>query len=194
MIHPATELCLVNDTIGLGVFATAHIPAGTITWVRDHLDQVFTPEQTARLPAPYHMILDKFAFTDPLGRLVLCWDHARFINHSCEANCLTAGDDFEIAIRDIRAGEELTDDYGTLNLSQDFVCACQSSDCRRIIRPDDMERHAPAWDAKVESAFHRLLEIPQPLWTFLAEPDAVAKAVGNLAVRRSIRASYRRCA
>ena len=40
MIHPDTELRYVNDAIGYGVFATRHIPCGTITWVRDHLDQI----------------------------------------------------------------------------------------------------------------------------------------------------------
>jgi uncharacterized protein len=187
MIHPATELRHVNDAIGYGVFATAFIPAGTITWVWDELDQTFTEEQAQALPAQYRPILDRYGFTDAAGRLVLCWDHARFVNHSCEATCLSAGFDFEIAIRDIRPGEELTDDYGSLNLSEDFLCACSSPRCRKMIRPDDPERFAATWDAAVEPFFRRLRQIPQPLWPFLREQEAVEQALANLAPYRSIR-------
>jgi hypothetical protein len=48
MLHPDTELRFVNRTIGYGVFATRMIPRGTITWVRDRLDQAFTPAQMGR--------------------------------------------------------------------------------------------------------------------------------------------------
>ncbi|MHC5084588.1 MAG: SET domain-containing protein, partial [Planctomycetota bacterium] len=34
MIHPDTELRKVNETIGYGVFATRHIPKGTILYVK----------------------------------------------------------------------------------------------------------------------------------------------------------------
>jgi uncharacterized protein len=192
MIHPATELRHVDHTIGYGVFATAFIPAGTITWVRDELDQTFTTEQVGNLSAHYRSILDKYTFTDASGRLVLCWDHARFINHSCEATCLGAGYDFEIAIRDLQPGDELTDDYGTLNLREDFICACGSPRCRQIIRPDDMERHAASWDAKVEPLFRRLREIPQPIWPFLKEQEAVEQALTGLEPYRSIGLHYHR--
>jgi hypothetical protein len=190
MIHPDTELRHVSDTIGDGVFATAFIPAGTITWARDKLDQTFTTEEADNLPPQYASIIGKYAFTDAAGKLVLCWDHARFVNHSCEANCLTAGDDFEIAIRDIQEGEELTDDYGTLNLDGDFICACRSPRCRGIIRPDDMERYADDWDAKVKQVFRLLRDLPQPLWPFLEDPEAVERALANLAPYRSIRRIY----
>ena len=192
MIHPATELRHVNYTIGYGVFATAFIPAGSITWVRDDLDQTFTFEQANQLPPHCHAILDKYAFIDATSKLVLCWDHARFVNHSCEPTCLSAGYDFEIAIRDIQPGEELTDDYGTLNLREDFVCACSSPRCRQIIRPDDMERHADAWDIIVKPLFYRIDKIPQPLWPFVKEKEAVEKALATLASYRSIRLNYRR--
>ena len=192
MIHPATELRHVNDTIGYGVFATAFIPAGTITWVRDALDQTLSPEQAHKLPAPYHPILDKYTFIDAAGRMVLCWDHARFVNHSCEATCLSTGFEFEIAIRDLKPGEELTDDYGSWNLHEEFPCACDSPRCRQIIRPDDMERHADAWDAVVEPLFRRLRKLPQPLWPFLKEQEAVEHALDKLAPYRSIRLNYHR--
>lgn len=191
MIHPATELRHVNDIIGYGVFATEFIPAGTITWVRDELDQTFTARQAENLPPQYRAILDKYAFTDGDGRLLLCWDLARFVNHSCEATCLGGGYDFEIAVRNIQPGEELTDDYGTLNLCEEMACACPSPRCRQIIRPDNMERYAAAWDAMVEPLFRRLRELPQPLWPFMKEQAAVERTLAHLAPYRSIRQNYR---
>lgn len=41
MIHPHTELKHINNEVGYGVVATKFIPAGTITWVLDKLDQEF---------------------------------------------------------------------------------------------------------------------------------------------------------
>lgn len=45
MIHPKTELKYISNTIGFGVVATNFIPAGTITWVLDELDQEFSPSE-----------------------------------------------------------------------------------------------------------------------------------------------------
>jgi len=190
LIHPHAELRHVNDVIGYGVFATAFIPAGTITWAQDDLDQTFTQLQRDNLPPCYHAIVDKYCFTNAAGRLVLCWDHARFVNHSCEPACLSAGYDFEIAVRDVHPGQELTDDYGTLNLREDFACSCGSPRCRKIIRPDDIERYATAWDELVEPLFRGLRGVPQPLWPFLKDPAAVERALAKTAPYRSIRQHY----
>ena len=89
MIHPDTDLRYVNDVIGYGVFATRPIPRGTITWVRDNLDQAFSTDQILRMAEPYKQILAKYGYTDRHGATILCWDHARFMNHSCEASCLS---------------------------------------------------------------------------------------------------------
>src|SRR5690242_15577324 len=109
MVHPDTELRFVNPAIGWGVFATRPIPRGTLTWVLDKLDHCFTPAEFAQLPEYARLQLHKYSYMDRRGDHVLCWDHARFINHSCAANCLSVGYDFELAVRDIAAGEELTD-------------------------------------------------------------------------------------
>ncbi len=190
MIHPHTELRLVNESIGHGVFATRFIPRGTIIWVRDDFDQTFTPEDYARMPAPYQAILEKYSFIDARGDLVLCWDHSRFFNHSCEANCLSAGYDFELAVRDIEPGEELTDDYGTLNLREPFTCLCGKTGCRGRITPHDMEAHAPRWDALVRHAFPLISGVDQPLWAWLKEKAEVEEALRQPAAVRSILCNY----
>lgn len=164
----------MSEAIGLGVFATRPIPAGTITWVHDALDQVINPASVASLPALLRHAVDKYSFTDRRGVLVLCWDHSRFVNHSCEANCLTPGGfDFEIAVRDIAAGEELTDDYGTLNLDRGFDCLCGTAACRGRVCPDDPARLTDWWDARVRDAMPKLARVEQPLWELVRDPEAV---------------------
>ena len=115
MVHPDTELRFVSPAIGRGVFATRDIPTGTITWALDVLDQHFSDEDIRRLPDYDRELVEEYAYIEGRGDHILCWDHARFYNHSCDANCLGVCDDFQMAVRDIAAGEELTEDYGTFN-------------------------------------------------------------------------------
>ena len=146
MIHPHTELRFINEKIGYGVVATQMIPRGTITWVRDEFDQAFAATHIERMLPLYQDLAAKYCFVDARGDYILCWDLARYLNHSCEPSCRSAGYDFELAVRDIAPGEELTDDYGSLNLEYDFVCFCQTPLCREKIRPDDLARYADSWD------------------------------------------------
>jgi hypothetical protein len=187
MIHPATELRFVDERVGYGVFATRDIPRGTITWVRDNLDQVFSNEQFRQMREPYQQILDTYSYTDRHGKRVLCWDHARFMNHSCEATCLSAGYDFEIAVRSVRAGEELTDDYGMLNLESGFNCACSNPTCRGLIRPDDNLRGADRWDLLLRESFPLIQTVTQPLWWLVNEKEQVLLAASDVSQMRSCR-------
>jgi hypothetical protein len=187
MIHPDTELRYVNDVIGFGVFATRPLPRGTISWVRDDLDQVLSPDRVARLREPYREILRKYGYTDGHGDTVLCWDHARFMNHCCEATCLSPGYGFEILIRDVEAGEELTDDYGTLNLEASFPCACEHPQCRGIVRPDDSSFKADRWDELLRGAFPAIRQVAQPMWALIKEKDEVLLAASDVSRMRSCR-------
>lgn len=179
MLHPDTELRFVSPEIGHGVFATRPIPKGTVVWVRDPFDQTFSPERVARMTPRERGILARWAYVDGRGDTILCWDHARFFNHSCDAACLAPGWDFEIAVRDVPAGGELTDDYGTLGLEEPFHCLCGSPRCRGTLLPDDMLRLAGAWDARVASAFPLLRSVEQPLWDLIADRAAVESALAG---------------
>ena len=61
------------------------------------------------------------------------WNTARLINHSCNPNCETEGDDEEIwitSIKDIKKGEEITYNYGyNLPEYEDHKCKCNSKNC-----------------------------------------------------------------
>ena len=48
------------------------------------------------------------------------------------------GGTIEIAVRDVAAGEEITCEYATLNLTEPMDCRCGASGCRRTIGSDDL--------------------------------------------------------
>ncbi|WP_027420360.1 SET domain-containing protein [Crocinitomix catalasitica] len=162
MIHPKTEIKFINDIVGYGVVATELIPAGTITWVLDKLDREFTPDQVANLEPIYQEIIDTYTFRNNLGNYVLCWDTGRFVNHSFNSNCLTTAYDFEIAIRDIQPGEQLTDDYGYLNISEPFK-GIDEGTRRKTVYPDDLVKYHSHWDKKIQKVFHKIQTLDQPL-------------------------------
>ncbi|WP_045835397.1 SET domain-containing protein [Hyphomicrobium sp. 99] len=111
-----------SDIAGIGLFAEEDIPTGTVTWrfMRD-FDRLLTERDIDRLPEPARSnILDHTYLDAASGVFVLCADNARFMNHADEPN--TAGvhepgaiEGYDIAVRDIRAGEEMTCDYRTFD-------------------------------------------------------------------------------
>jgi hypothetical protein len=168
MIHPDTRLGHRSDEIGLGVFATRPIPKGTVLWALDDLDQRLSPVRVRRLGPRYHALLDRYAFVNAESERVLCSDIARFVNHSCEANAISTGWHFDVAVRDVAAGEEICNDYGALNLDESFTCHCGSRICRGTIHPEDFDRLWEGWDAQVRAAFPFVTKVPQPLWDLVS--------------------------
>ena len=168
MIHPHTELRFISNEIGHGVFATKLIPAGTITWVLDKLDRVFTSTEFQALDPVYQNILDYYTFRNNKGQYVLCWDNGRYVNHSFNSNCLTTAYDFEIAIRDIQPGEQLTDDYGYLNITLPFRGIDEGTK-RKTVYPDDLVKNYKVWDNKIKKVFHKIPELEQALRHMIPE-------------------------
>jgi len=168
MIHPKTELKFISNEIGYGVVATDFIPAGSITWVLDQLDREFSSLEFQSMDEIYQNILDTYSFRNNQGNLVLCWDNGRYVNHSFNSNCLTTAYDFEIAIRDIHPGEQLTDDYGYLNIPTPFR-GIDEGTRRKIVYPNDLIKYYKIWDKKLLKVFHRIPRLNQPLKQLLPE-------------------------
>ncbi|MGG1658925.1 SET domain-containing protein [Brevibacillus sp. NRS-1366] len=177
MMHPDTELRYINDEIGYGVFATKFIPKGTIVWAMDDLDQVLDPAFVEKLDPLRKQDVQKYSFKDQYGKYILCWDKARFVNHSFYPTCVATMYDLELAARDIHPGEELTDDYGTLNLDEPFDCLPEEGANRTRVMPDDLLRYYPIWDEIAASAFQRFTEVEQPL-RHLIRPEHIAAIQG----------------
>lgn len=168
MIHPDTKLKWISEEIGFGVVATKLIPKGTITWVQDHLDRVFEPDAPLYMKEAEKEMLEKYSFRNSEGEHILCWDFAKFVNHSFKSNCLSTAYNFEIAIRDIQPGEELTDDYGYLNLTESFTPMDEGTE-RKIVNPDDTLKCYAEWDKAIAELLPGILKMKQPLANLLSE-------------------------
>ena len=162
MMHPDTEVRFINDVVGYGVVAKKFIPRGTITWVQDDLDQLLTENEVEKMHPDVQEQVEKYCFRNNKGQLVLCWDLAKYVNHSFNANCLSSAYDFEVAVRDIEPGEQLTDDYGYLNISEPFKAVDEGTG-RDTVYPDDLLKYHEKWDRQLEGAFENFEHVEQPL-------------------------------
>lgn len=171
MIHPHTAVRYVSPEIGVGVFATCVIPRGTIVVVRDPYDTCLSQEDFALLPEPMRASMETYMYHDKCGNLVLSWDHARYMNHNCRSNTMMTAYNLEIAIRDIAAGEELTTEYGLLNIQEPYEIYCGCQDCRKHLRLDDIDVHGDEWDLRIRESLLLVPEVEQPLLSLVAEAD-----------------------
>ncbi|WP_409342708.1 SET domain-containing protein [Paenibacillus sp. MBLB4367] len=163
MMHPDTELRYINDQIGFGVFATKFIPKGTITWALDDLDQLLEASHVHSLDERRKAPVLKYSYRNQHGQYILCWDIGKYVNHSFHANCVGTAYEIELAARDIYPGEQLTDDYGTLNVDVPFDCFPEEGTDRVRVMPDDLLRYADYWDKLAWEAFAHFNHVDQPL-------------------------------
>lgn len=95
---------------GLGVLAGQFIRKDTKIWrFVEGFDRFYSPKEFARLPKPARDFI-KFHGYRIDGEILLTVDHDRHMNHADEPNTyLKSG--YAIARRNIRKGEEITNDY-----------------------------------------------------------------------------------
>ena len=124
-------VCFRESVIhGTGGFAKTDIAAGT--WVIEYTGEKITKDESLlRCEAGNEFIFSLGDEWDLDGSVA--WNPARFLNHSCEPNCATErieGRIWIIAQRDIRAGEELTFNYGySLDDYREHPCRCAVAGC-----------------------------------------------------------------
>ena len=99
---------------GLGLFAGQDIKEGDIIWYLDPtIDHVFTEDDFIDLcisQAEEHSERFKRWAYKRGNDYILCSDNTKFANHSDTPNCKSLGQ-YDVALRDIKDGEELTYDY-----------------------------------------------------------------------------------
>lgn len=189
MIHPHTELRLVSPEVGYGVFATAFIPKGSMVYVKDSLEVEVTPEAYVQFSAAYQEVVEKYSYRDERGVRILSWDLAKYVNHCCQCNTISTGYGFEVALRDIQPGEEITDEYGIFNLEYEMPLRCAQNGCRKLLRPQDFDHYYPIWDEKIKEALQHFSLFSQPLMDFMDE-DTKRELLGYLAGERPYRSVY----
>lgn len=163
MIHPNTEIKYINDVVGYGVFATELIPEGTITYVKDSLEIAVTPTDYLVHSPDMQAVIEKYSYIDESGNRIISWDFAKYVNHCCNCNTISTGYGFEMAIRDIYPGEQITDEYGIFNLEVEIPLVCGEKGCRKKVGPSDFEDHYMEWDEKIQKSIPKLFEVEQPL-------------------------------
>ena len=190
MLHPDADLRHVSDDIGLGVFATRPIPRGTLVWVVCDRERIYTPEEAAALSPADQEAVEHHGYIDARGHYVLCCDLGRYMNHACAPTTLPLGMEVEIAIRDVAVGEQLTCEYGTLNLTSALPCRCRLRSCRRVIRGDDVLRYWPEWDRLIQYAVACAAAVPQPLLPFAMDRENLEAIIGKAMAVPSVLACF----
>jgi uncharacterized protein len=102
----------ISDIHGLGLFATDFIPKDTVIWrFQVGFDIDISEQEFSRLSAPAQAQVRHYAyFSNVTRRYHLSSDDDRFTNHSNTPN-IRFIEGCSRAMRDIQAGEELTNDY-----------------------------------------------------------------------------------
>jgi len=169
MIHPDVRLKHINELMGYGIFATKLIPKGTIVYIRDPYERVFTRTEYDAIAEPYLSIVERYCYTTPEDKLILSWDLSKYVNHNCNSSSLMTGWGCSVAVRDIAEGEEITEDYGLFNIREviDIYCACPN--CRKQLKPNDIETLHAHFDARIEPALQLAKQVAQPLFPFMEE-------------------------
>ena len=152
---------------GRGVFATRTIRKGTriIEYRGDRTSWDVALERPPSDPDnPHHT----FFFETSDGMVIdanVRGNAARWINHSCDANCESCEDDdgrvFIEARRTIRAGDEITYDYRlslegriTKRIRAAYACHCGATKCRGVLLVEPRKKRGGS-AAKVAKARKR---------------------------------------
>jgi SET domain-containing protein len=127
---------------GRGLFATADVAKDEIVAVKGgHIvdRETLRGKITPRL-GPVEIQIDDDLFIAPVteeereGSML-------YSNHSCDANIGMRGEITFVAMRHIRAGEELTHDWATTDDDDYSVeCKCGAPNCRKILSGKDWQR------------------------------------------------------
>ena len=167
MIHPHTTIKHINETVGYGVFATQDIPEGTIVYVKDSMELEISPMEYLTHQKEIQEVIEKYSYMDQRGYRIVSWDFAKYVNHCCNFNTISTGYGFEIAVRDIKAGEQITDEYGIFNLTYEIELTCSEPSCRKTVKPKDFDTYYTQWDEIIKRSLTKFKSVEQPLLVFV---------------------------
>jgi len=112
---------------GKGAFANRNFKKGEVV-IKYNLKKL-TKEEYEKLPEK-----EKHYVSKENGEYFLFLPPERYVNHSCNLNT-NAIDNCDIAIKDIKKGEEITGDYSKENIPNlNMKCNCGDKKCKKIIK------------------------------------------------------------
>lgn len=160
---PKTEV-RESEIHGRGVFATADIAKGEVVLVKGgHIVswRELREKITSRL-GPVEVQIGDDLFIAPVTEAER-EASMLYSNHSCQPNLGIRGEITFVALRDIRAGEELTHDWATTDDDDYSVqCHCGSPQCRGTItgkdwqHPELQQRYAGYFSAYLADKIARI--------------------------------------
>lgn len=126
---------------GRGLFAVEEIEAGEIVCVkggsiydRERLSEVSQRLGPAEIQIAENLFIGPLHEAEREGSMI-------FSNHSCDPNLGVRGQIVFVAMRRIKAGEELTHDWAmTDDDDYDMLCRCQAACCRKVITGQDWRK------------------------------------------------------
>lgn len=126
---------------GKGLFATAPITKGEIVCVkggyifnRKNLESMSGWYRAAEIQVADDLFIGPLNESEREGSMV-------FSNHSCDPNIGVQGQIVFVAMRDIRADEELTHDWATTDDDDyEIQCDCGVAVCRKILTGKDWQK------------------------------------------------------
>lgn len=126
---------------GRGLFAAKAIRRGEIVAVKGgHIFNRETLERVQKALGPSEIQIGDDLFIGPLSKREREGSMI-FSNHSCDPNIGVIGQVTFVALRNIRAGEELTHDWAMTDDDRyRMECNCGSKDCRGIITGKDWKK------------------------------------------------------
>src|SRR5215471_4994604 len=127
---------------GRGLFAAADIAKDEIVAVKGgHIvDRKILRERITPRLGPVEIQIDDDLFIAPVTKEER-ESSMLYSNHSCDPNLGVRGEITFVAMRDIRAGEELTHDWAmTDDDDYSIECNCRASNCRQILTGKDWQR------------------------------------------------------
>lgn len=151
---------------GKGLFAKREIPRGTIVFFECPKCRVMSKKAFRRLTPRQRERMLFHSYTVKDGSVVTPCGDSVYMNHSCDANILDTGRDFDIVVRKIGKGEEATYDYRTFyDEDWGFQCTCGAPDCCgtfacRHPLPRGLRAN---WDKLLRPALRLARRVPQPL-------------------------------
>lgn len=136
-ISPKAKKGLPSKIQGIGIFAIEDIAKDEIVIVK--AGHLLTLNQVEALRSDLHPELqvadDLFVCPSSESEIE---DSMAYINHSCDPNVGMRGDIVSVAMRDIKAGEELVADYGMVdNRDYQMTCNCGADSCRKTVTGHD---------------------------------------------------------
>jgi D-alanine-D-alanine ligase len=138
-----------NAIAGFGIYAVRDIPAGAVVYQGEEREQrLVTLRHVERHWPPAQIEVFRRYALPTGGDVHILWDadpeEWAPQNHSCDPNTAYRGLNL-LAVREIRAGEELTLDYAACcdETMAAFQCACGAPNCRGAIRGGQRLETAP---------------------------------------------------